>query len=434
MNHIYQTVSASTITASTEISSCIISTINADREGDRVIPEGGDFSNYMKSPVLLWAHGGTDGYSAVPIGSVTALEVQPGQGVWAEWKWLENDAFATRIKNAWQQGVIRASSIGFKPLVSTKNGVGSDIEKWEMLELSLCAIPMNPEAVRSLKALGLMNVEVLELRMTDETKAVPEEVPSSTGPQPTPSVPPPPVMVTEPDDAAKIIAVDEPMTIIETTDVDTPAVASIEAIMSIAVVGVIQGVLAQMHPVIAATESIIGLISPEMLADKNTQDEISQSLCALMDQLHSLIEVVYSAAHAIDDDDTADNDYGEYEMTDAMGSDKPKPSYMMSMKSGRVLSYKNESKIKAAQVHLNDVMKSLYKEMPVDNAPAKSYVLMDEAEEPSYSIDDTASEQRYEIDVAMIRSIVSDVIASSITKPAMQTFERAVNVARGRVH
>ena len=426
MKYVYQTVTAATLQASTETATCMISTINPDREGDRVVPEGGNFANFMKSPVLMWAHGGTDGYASVPIGSVTALEVMPGHGVKAEWKWLEGDPFADRIKNAWKQGVIRASSIGFKPITYMKNGTGNDIETWELLELSLCAIPMNPEAVRSLKALGLMDSEVL--RMIDDTKAVADEAPLSSGPQPTPSVPPKPVMETAPDDAAK--DVDEPIMVMPDmpeVDVDTPAVSSIEAVMSMTVVGVMQGVLAQMHPVVSATESILASLTPEMLADSMTQEEISQNLCALMDQLHGLIDVVYSSAHAIDDDDM-DEQGGEYEM-DAMGDDKPKKPYTMSMKSGRVLSAKNETKIRAAQVHLTDVMKSLYKEQPEEEMPTKSLdsVVMN-------IIEDVVAEPTFTIDTETMRSAIADAVKSQITIPAMESFQRAINLARGRVH
>jgi HK97 family phage prohead protease len=428
MKYVYQTVTAATLQASTETATCMISTINPDREGDRVIPEGGNFANFMKSPVLMWAHGGADGYASVPIGSVTALEVMPGHGVKAEWKWLEGDPFADRIKNAWKQGVVRASSIGFKPITYMKNGMGNDIETWELLELSLCAIPMNPEAVRSLKALGLMgHAEVL--RMIDETKALDDEAPLSSGPQPTPSVPPEPLVITEPDDAAKEVTGDEPIMLAEEVDVDTPAVSSIEAVISMTVVGVMQGVLMQMHPVVSATESILASLTPEMLADQMTQEEISQNLCALMDQLHALIDVVYSSAHALEDEDMEEQHGGEYEMTDAMGDQKPKPPYMMSMKSGRVLSAKNEGKIRQAQVHLTDVMKSLYKEMPDDATPAKSLdtVVMN-------IIEDAVAEPTFTIDPETMRSAIAEAVKSAITVPAMESFQRAINLARGRVH
>lgn len=127
-----------------------ITTPVSDREGDRVVPEGGDFKNFLKNPVLCYVHD----YKQIPIGRVTSLEVQPGKGIDATWKWLENDELADRVKNAWDQGCLNASSIGFIPVESTPNGKGSDITAWEMLELTLCPIPMNPTAVRAMKSLG----------------------------------------------------------------------------------------------------------------------------------------------------------------------------------------------------------------------------------------------------------------------------------------
>lgn len=148
-------VTATALDVSSDEPSLTISTINPDRVGDRVIPEGGRFEHFMKNPALLWGHD----YGSIPIGTVTRLDVVPGAGIRASWRWLEGDAFADRVKNAWTQGVIRASSIGFRVLESARNAEtkGEDIASWELLELSLCAIPMNPEAVRTLK--GLMEPE-----------------------------------------------------------------------------------------------------------------------------------------------------------------------------------------------------------------------------------------------------------------------------------
>jgi HK97 family phage prohead protease len=136
-----------------------ISTINADRDGDRVIPEGGRFANFLKNPVLMWSHG----YQDIPIGTVTQLDVTAGKDIRAAWRWLRDDPFADRVRNAWDQGIVRGSSIGYRPLASKPNSTGGlDIEDWELLELSLCAIPMNPEAVRTLKGLGLLDARPQE--------------------------------------------------------------------------------------------------------------------------------------------------------------------------------------------------------------------------------------------------------------------------------
>lgn len=140
--------------------SITITTIGRDREGDSVLPEGGLFDDFLKNPVLLWAHGSKEGYSAIPIGVVTGLNVQPGVGVKASFRFLENDPFADRIANAYRQNVIRASSIGFKPIKATPNGQGLDHEQWSLLELSLCSVPMNPDCIRALKSVGLTDEEI----------------------------------------------------------------------------------------------------------------------------------------------------------------------------------------------------------------------------------------------------------------------------------
>ena len=315
MKYVYQTVTAATLQSSTELATCMISTINPDREGDRVVPEGGNFDNFMKSPVLMWAHGGTDGYASVPIGSVTALEVLPGHGVRAEWKWLDGDPFAERIKNAWKQGVVRASSIGFKPLTFLKNGTGNDISTWELLELSLCAIPMNPEAVRSLKALGLMGgTEVLRMADEEEVDEAEEEVEDeeiSDGPQPTPSVPPKPVMVTEPEDEA----------------VENP--------------------------------------------EQKEHGETLQTISTLLTQLTTLVSAMQSEGYDIDDTS-------------------------------------------------EDISVQL------STAKARNVVVMrivDDHVEPTYSVDMT-----------MLRAAIADAVQSSLAVPAMETFQKAINLARGRVH
>ncbi len=376
MKYVYQTVTAATLQASTELATCMISTINPDREGDRVVPEGGNFDNFMKSPVLMWAHGGTDGYASVPIGSVTALEVMPGHGVRAEWKWLDGDPFADRIKNAWKQGVVRASSIGFKPLTFMKNGTGNDIETWELLELSLCAIPMNPEAVRSLKALGLMEgTEVL--RMADEKQE--EELKEVEG-------------------------------VAENEELATPS--------------------ADPEKDVVAEEAKPKEVKPENESKQKQHGETLETISALLMQLITILTGVHN-------DDT--EEAAEAELEDAGGEaveveldgmdDEDMP---MITKSGRVLSSKNELKIKAARAHLDDVMKSIYRQTPDEK----------HSEEPTTKsiesivmrIVDDDKEPTFAVDQEFLRSVILESVKSSLTAPAMESFERAINIARGRVH
>jgi phage head maturation protease len=136
-----------------------ITTAAVDLMGDRVFPDGLDLSGYKANPAVLWAHDaqGFTESAGIPIGTATALDITPGQGIRARWRWLEGDAFAARVRNAWEQGIIRADSIGFIPLEAKPNKLGGyDISRSRLLEFSLVPIPANPEAVRALKSLGLM--------------------------------------------------------------------------------------------------------------------------------------------------------------------------------------------------------------------------------------------------------------------------------------
>ncbi len=133
----------------------VISTGTPDRSGDRVFPEGGDFTNYRKNPVVMWLHDykGTTPSAGIPIGKNTSIKVVDKKIEVSEPIFLDGDAFAERVKNAWDKDFIRTVSIGFAPLEDpTPNDFGGmDYKKWELLEWSIVPIPMNAEAIRVAK-------------------------------------------------------------------------------------------------------------------------------------------------------------------------------------------------------------------------------------------------------------------------------------------
>lgn len=129
-----------------------ISTNNPDREGDRVLAAGADTSNFFASPTLTWAHSRDE----IPIGTITHLEIGPKSRI--RWRWLKGDPFADRVRNAWEQGIVRAASIEFLPKPGGKQANaygGYDYDSWELLGVSLVPLPANAEAVRAFKNLGL---------------------------------------------------------------------------------------------------------------------------------------------------------------------------------------------------------------------------------------------------------------------------------------
>jgi HK97 family phage prohead protease len=151
-----------------------ITTVALDRALDEVVPEGGDFAAYLRNPVVLYGHD----HNGLPVGATTQLDVTPGRGIRARWRWLEGDPVADRVRNAFEQGMLRAASIGFVPREGERNGRGGPrFLKWELVEWSLCAVPANPEAVRVLRSLDLWpdpdGEEVLDVDMSTFT---PEEL------------------------------------------------------------------------------------------------------------------------------------------------------------------------------------------------------------------------------------------------------------------
>jgi hypothetical protein len=134
-----------------DASSITITTAAIDRERDRIMPDGCDSDDYMRSggPVLF-AHDTAE----LPVAKTTALR-RVATGIRATFKWLENDERAARVRNAFDQGLL-AASIGFMALERTPNEFGGmDFLRWSLLEWSFVPVPANPRAVRGLKALGL---------------------------------------------------------------------------------------------------------------------------------------------------------------------------------------------------------------------------------------------------------------------------------------
>ena len=153
----------------------LITTPNFDRGDDRVFPEGGDLTNYLKNPVIMWIHDykGTTPSAGLPIAKNSYLKVTPEGIIAGPPIFLEGDEFASKIKNAWDKGFINTASIGFNPIeYETNEKGGTDYKKWEMLEWSFAPIPMNAEAARIAKSNGfgdlisdkeLANAPIVEL-------------------------------------------------------------------------------------------------------------------------------------------------------------------------------------------------------------------------------------------------------------------------------
>ncbi len=151
----------------------VITTIDADKAGDVVVPTGlRNAEEYLLNPVVLWAHNRTQ---FPPIGACEWLDVQPSRVV-AETRFAQNVRFAEDVFRLYEQGILRGWSIGFAPRRTRKFGlptgrVGLRVEDWDLHEYSAVPIPENPGALTVALQKGL----VRDAALRDWLSQVPDD-------------------------------------------------------------------------------------------------------------------------------------------------------------------------------------------------------------------------------------------------------------------
>ena len=136
-----------------------LTTIDTDRDGDVIVPEGIDLSEYESNPIVCWNHV----YSNPPIGRVIAIQKTPN-AVYAKVLFATTD-FANEIWDLVKGGFLKCSSIGFISKTSLSRGTREFsnyinahalkitsatkriITSCTMIENSLVPIPANSSAL-----------------------------------------------------------------------------------------------------------------------------------------------------------------------------------------------------------------------------------------------------------------------------------------------
>ena len=134
----------------------VLSDDTLDRYGDVIDAKGWDLRNFKKNPIALFGHSGS-----FPIGNWTNIRVE-GNKLIATLK-LAAKGTSDRIDeliNLVEQGILRAVSVGFRPLESEpidpkKPYGGQRYTKQELLETSLVSVPANPAALALAKSLNV---------------------------------------------------------------------------------------------------------------------------------------------------------------------------------------------------------------------------------------------------------------------------------------
>lgn len=152
----------------------VASTPDVDRDRDRVMPMGLALDNYRKNPVLFYGHSYADPWNL--IGKAAEIEQDAtGLRIRAELREPASDTDPMHIVKAlWESGLLRAASIGFQPLEAQPNEKGGrDIQRAELLEISLVPIPANQSALRlAAKAMDLDGEPALTLGTGDEPPVI----------------------------------------------------------------------------------------------------------------------------------------------------------------------------------------------------------------------------------------------------------------------
>jgi len=141
----------------------LITTARPDRAGDVVEPGGAQVDSYLLNPVVMADHH----YSFEKIvGRAVSLEIKE-DGIYARTQFRDTPLGEAAFKLA-AEG-LGGWSIGFRPIeydnIKATEGTsrGYRFKKWELLEYSIVAIPMNPDIVSSAIQRGLVGADMADV-------------------------------------------------------------------------------------------------------------------------------------------------------------------------------------------------------------------------------------------------------------------------------
>jgi len=142
------------------------STGNPDRVEDIVDHKGWVLDNFIKNPVGMWAHD----YKQLPIFRVPEIEVKPRAKKMVFRAVFDDHEFADAVYQSYKKKFMKGFSVGFLPLdyemrnrdemtdeEKSRAGFwgGMHFKKQELLEMSAAPIPMHPDALADIKAMGI---------------------------------------------------------------------------------------------------------------------------------------------------------------------------------------------------------------------------------------------------------------------------------------
>jgi HK97 family phage major capsid protein/HK97 family phage prohead protease len=134
----------------------VLSDATVDSYGDIVEPDGWDLRRFKKNPIALFGHS-----SGFPIGKWADVRVEGGKLKGRLELAKAGTSFRIdELRKLVEQGILRAVSVGFKPIKSEpldpERPYGAQrYLKQELLETSLVSVPANPAALSLVKGLNI---------------------------------------------------------------------------------------------------------------------------------------------------------------------------------------------------------------------------------------------------------------------------------------
>lgn len=133
----------------------ILSTETVDREHDIIEVAGWNLDDYMRNPVVLWAHS----YGQLPVGRAIKVWVADDGNLHGIVRFTPQDVnpFGYMVYQLVVGGFLNAVSVGFQPIEFSYNDdhAGYDFKRQDLLEFSVVPVPANPEALIAASAAGI---------------------------------------------------------------------------------------------------------------------------------------------------------------------------------------------------------------------------------------------------------------------------------------
>lgn len=137
----------------------IASTDDIDRDGDVLSQDGWELDNYLKNPVVLFAHR----YDELPVAKANDIKVVNGKLMFKpQFATKEEYPFADTIFKLYKGGYLRSFSVGFFPKEwerrRTADGIpsGKNFIKQELVEISAVPVASNPGALAEAYKVGVI--------------------------------------------------------------------------------------------------------------------------------------------------------------------------------------------------------------------------------------------------------------------------------------